>query len=65
MRPVILTYATVQSLLAQPRARILARRDPLRNLPPGEFTLADYSYVGAELCHIEFANCALNSLELC
>jgi hypothetical protein len=62
MRKAILTYAAVQTLLGGQRVRILAKRDPLRNLPAGTFTLADYSYVGAELCHGEFGNCRLHSL---
>jgi hypothetical protein len=65
MRPPILTYATIQSLLTpgtpHRRPRILAKRDPLRNVPTGDFTLADYSYDAADLCHADFANCELAS----
>lgn len=64
--PQFLTYTTVQALLPQAkpheRVRILAARDPLRNVPAGNFTLDDYSYDAANLCHGEFGNCALLNL---
>ncbi len=44
------------------RVRLLAKQDPLRNVPRGDFTLADYSYNRARLCQREFGNCALSSL---
>ena len=58
----ILTFVTIQSLLARPRVKILAAHDPLRNVPTGNFTLADYSYDDADLCQNEFGNCALPNL---
>lgn len=60
-----LTLATIarQQYAARPhgRARILAKHDPLRNVPRGDFTLASFSYRRARLCQREFFNCALTS----
>lgn len=64
MRP-ILTYSCIRALspvAPRQRVRILAKRDPLRNLPQGDFTLDDYSYEASDLCHGEFGNCALLNL---
>jgi hypothetical protein len=38
--------------------------DPPRAVPRGRFTLDDYSYDDADLCHAHFGNCELPSLEL-
>lgn len=59
----LLPYATITALVAaSERPRILAKLDPLRNVPRGNFTLADYSYEGADLCQNEFGNCRLPNL---
>lgn len=62
----LLTLEQVRAELARvkphQRVRVLAKHDPLRNVPQGDFTLDRFSYAGADLCHNEFANCELRNL---
>lgn len=62
-----LTYAAIRALTGGTpprRVRITAAHDPLGNVPVGTFTLADYSYDGADLCQREFFNCELRSSQV-
>lgn len=54
--------AIYRTQLGHPRPRVLASHDPLRNVPKGPFTLADYSFERAGLCHHQFANCSVPSM---
>lgn len=60
LTPAVISVARVQ--LGHARPHILANHDPLRNVPRGPFTLADYSYERADLCHAQFGNCRVPSL---
>ena len=66
MSALILTLSQVRAALTpgnpHRRVRITAARDPLRNLPRGDFSLDDFDYDSAGLCQNEFGNCAVNSL---
>lgn len=53
-----LTYAQIRAAQAP---RIVAAHDPLRSVPRGNFTLADFSYEEADLSQNEFGNCNLLS----
>jgi hypothetical protein len=41
---------------------VAAYPDPLRSVPRGSYTLDDYTYEGADLCHNEFGSCRLPNL---
>lgn len=53
-----LTYAQIRVAQAP---RIVAAHDPLLSVPRGDFTLADFSYEGADLSQHDFGNCNLLS----
>lgn len=59
---IAIPFQTVATVKPHERVRILAKHDALRNVPRGDYTLDNYSYELADLCHNEFGSCELRNL---